>query len=104
MKESFYAKALYGALILRGDVPKEEKMTGMVLLQESSNYGFAISKLILGMTYLDGVDISYNCPKAINHIREGLLSVDLWAVRVLIFRTRLKRPRSPSRRGSTCLL
>ena len=54
-------------------------MTGLVLLQESSNYGFSVSKIILGLTFLDGVDISYSCPKGITLIREGLMSIDLWA-------------------------
>lgn len=67
-------------MILKGEVPSEEKMTGMVLLQESSNYGFSVSKLLLGLTFLDGIDIPYSCPKAITLIREGLMSVDLWAV------------------------
>jgi hypothetical protein len=66
----------------------------MVLLQESSNYGFSVSKLLLGLAYLDGIEIAYSCPKAITLIREGLLSVDLWSVRDGLFRISQKRLKS----------
>lgn len=79
-------------------------MKGMMLLQESSNYGFSVSKLMLGITFLDGIDIAYNCPKGIGLIREGLMSIDVWSVRCLLFRIKQKKQRKRLRRGSICLL
>lgn len=59
-------KYLFASLVIKGDVPGVKVDDAVVLLVSAAKEGHLMAKISMGLLFADGIDVSYDCKKAVD--------------------------------------
>jgi hypothetical protein len=59
-------KYLFANLVIKGDVPGVKIDDAVVLLVSAAKEGHLMAKISMGLLFADGIDVSYDCKKAVD--------------------------------------
>lgn len=63
-------KYLFASLILKGGVPTLKADDAILLMGSAAKEGHLMAKISMGLLFADGIDVNYDCAKAVGYFYE----------------------------------
>jgi len=60
-------KYLFASLVIKGDVPSIKTDDAILLMGGAAKDGHLMAKISMGLLFADGIDVNYDCARAINY-------------------------------------
>jgi hypothetical protein len=60
-------KYLFASLVIKGDVPSVKTDDAILLMGGAAKDGHLMAKISMGLLFADGIDVNYDCARAINY-------------------------------------
>lgn len=67
-------KYLFANLILKGDIPTLKADDAVLLMGGAAKEGHLMAKISMGLLFADGIDVNYDCARAVGYFYEESLS------------------------------
>lgn len=74
-------KYLFASLVLKGDIKTIKTDDAVLLLGAAAKDGHLMAKIAMGLLFTDGIDVSFDCQRAVNYFSEEALSHPFFMVR-----------------------
>lgn len=87
-KENMHSiiKFLLATIALKGDVPEIKTDDAVLLLGTAANEGHLMAKIAMGLLFSDGIDVNYDCTRAINYFSEEAISHPFFMVNIYLMK------------------
>lgn len=79
-------KYLLATLVIKGDLTDMKTDDAILLLGGAAKDGHLMAKIAMGLLFADGIDVSFDCSRAVNYFSEEALSHPFFMVNFLLFR------------------
>lgn len=76
-------KYLFATLVIKGDIKTIKTDDAILLLGVAAKDGHLMAKVALGLLFADGIDVSFDCQRAINYFSEEAVSHPFFMVELL---------------------
>lgn len=63
-------KYLFATLVIKGDIKTIKTDDAVLLLASAAKEGHLMAKITMGLLFTDGIDVSFDCQRAINYFSE----------------------------------
>lgn len=63
-------KYLFATNVIKGDLKSVKTDDVILLLGGAAKDGHLMAKIAMGLLFADGVDVNFDCPKAVNYFSE----------------------------------
>ncbi len=67
-------KYLFATLVIKGDIKSVKTDDAVLLLGSAAKQGHLMAKITMGLLFADGIDVNFDCQRAINYFSEEALS------------------------------
>lgn len=72
--------------MIKGDINEIKVDDAVLLLGSAAKEGHLMAKITMGLLFADGVDVNFDCVRAVNYFSEEALSHPFFMVYFFLFR------------------